>query len=405
MGSGKNSRYLFVRRLTPLLDRGLRWLIRSCVPSRLQLAIRDAWFRRQVSGFATPSGSERLSPEEFERARAICREIRAVIAERARYVDENRLDPEFCLPGALWKGSWEYSSCYRGTAALLREDYDVINNLRLFSQVFTGYSLIDMQDARGIVPPDRVPPDLAERQSRATRHVDDWAVRYWWLSRYLPEALRISQPRRFGESGWIVDGRVVNHDAYVYLERIALLHESGVLERLRGSDGRNPLILEIGGGFGGLAYHLKRLVPRGRFVLVDLPESLLFSAIYLMTLFPDQRNVLVTSPEAIARDLDQPGFTFVPNHFCHRLPDSGVRVDLAINTLSMSEMLASQVRAYCALLRECLALDGVFFEQNQDNRHLGLLNAELLIGEFFEHRRRISLPGSLVSGSPNIWSR
>lgn len=389
-----------------LLNRGLGSLIRFSVSPRFRLAIRDAWFRRHVSGFAAPSGSEPLSPGEFDRARVICREIRAVIADRPRYVEENRLDPEFCLPGARWKGNWEDSWRYRGTVALLCEDYDVLNNLRLFSQVFTGYSLVDMNDARGTVPPDRVPPDLAERQRRATRYVDDWVVRYWRLSRYLPEALRISQPQRFGESGWIVDGRIVNHDAFVYLERIALLHESGALERVRGSPpGKNPLILEIGAGFGGLAYHLKGLVPRGRFVLVDLPESLLFSAIYLMTLFPDQRNVLVTSPETIARDLGEPGFTFVPNHFCHRLPDSGMRVDLAINTLSMSEMLEGQVRAYCALIRECLAPGGVFFEQNQDNRHLGLLNAELVIGEFFERRQRISLPGSLVSGSPNIWSR
>lgn len=388
-----------------LVNRGLGWLIRSCVPHKLRSAIREAWLRRHISGFITPSSNQRLSDTEYDRARSICRDIRTLIAGRLRYIEANGLDAEFCVPGALWKGDWENSSLYRGTAALLGEDYDVLNNLRLFSQVFTGYSLVEMKESRGTVPPDRVPPDLAERQLQASRHIDECVTRYWRLSRSLPESLRISQPNRFGEAGWIFDGRVVNHDTYVYLERIALLYEAGLLERL-GSDasGKNPLILEIGGGFGGLAYHLKKLVPQARYIIIDLPESLVFSATYLSTLFPNQHNVLVTTPELITKDLDRPGFTFVPNYFCHRFQECGIRVDLAINTLSMSEMLASQVTAYCALIRKCLAPEGVFFEQNQDNRHIGLLNAELHVAEIFTSRRRISLPGGVVCGSPNVWS-
>ena len=404
MSSGKNTRYRFPSRIALLLNRALGWLIRSCVPYKIRLAIRKARSRQHISGFTTRSSNQRLSDTEFDRARSICRDIRALIAGRARYIEANGLDAEFCIPGANWRGDWENSPLYRGTAALLREDYDVLNNLRLFSQVFTGYSLIKMEDARGTLIPDRVPPELAERHLQASQNIDEWVIRYWKLSQVLPESLRIAQPNRFGEAGWIFDGRIVNHDTYVYLERIALLHESGLLERLgSGPSGKNPLILEIGGGFGGLAYHLKRLVPQARFILVDLPESLVFSAIYLCTLFPDQRNVLATSPESITRDLDQPGFTFVPNHFCHRFQDSQMRVDLAINTLSFSEMLASQVTAYCSLIRKCLAPEGVFFEQNQDNRHLGFVDAERLVAECFTSRRRISLSVGVVSGRANIW--
>jgi putative sugar O-methyltransferase len=369
----------------------------------LNAALREVEIRWRVSGFVTPSSCQRLSDAEFDRAKLICGDIRALVDGRTRYIEENGLDPEFCLPGANWKGDWEWNQLYRGTAALLREDYDNINNLRLFSQVFTGYSLIDMKDARETKVPGRVPHDLEERMLHASRRVDTWVRRYWSLARCTPDYLHLSQPKRFGEAGWIYSGKLVNHDTCVYMERIALLHAAGLLDRL-GAQSRNPLILEIGGGYGGLAYHLKKRAPQARYVIVDIPESLVFSAIYLGTLFPDQRNVLVTSPEAIARDLDQPGFTFVPNHFCHRFEASGIRVDLAINTLSMSEMLVGQVAAYCELIRKCLVPGGVFFEQNQDSRHLGLLNAELHIAEFFKHRRQISLPTYLVSGSPNIWS-
>ena len=167
---------------------------------------------------------------------------------------------------------------------------------------------------------------------------------------------------------------------------------------------RSPVVLEIGGGFGGLAFHLKRQVPRARYLIIDLPESLVFSAIYLSTFFPDQQNVIATSPHSIIRDLDRPGFTFIPNHFSHGFREAGIRVDLAVNTLSMSEMLAGQVRAYCALIRDSLAPGGSFFEQNQDNRHLGLLNTEDVVAGFFASRRKLSLPVGEVCGSANVWS-
>jgi len=61
------------------------------------------------------------------------------------------------------------------------------------------------------------------------------------------------------------------------------------------------------------------------------------------------------------------------------------------------------VTAYCEMIRRSLAPDGVFFEQNQDNRHLGMINAEDLISGIFPGRRRLSLPTGTVCGSPNVW--
>ena len=106
----------------------------------------------------------------------------------------------------------------------------------------------------------------------------------------------------------------------------------------------------------------------------------------------------------IENDLERPGFTFIPNYLYREPRNGGLRVDLAINTLSLSEMTATQVRSYCALIRNSLAPGGVFFEQNQDNRHLGLLNAERLVAESFASRRQISLPCGVVHGSANVWS-
>jgi len=392
--------------MSPGLKRALKWLVPPPLARRISRAFREADIRRRTSGFVTPQQNRPLSDSEFERARVICGNLGKLISGRARHVEENGLDADFCLPGANWKGDGERTWLYRGTTALLREDYDVINNLRLFSQIFSGYSLLEMRPIpRGMVPPDRVPPDLTARLLSKSRRIDEWVERYRELSRHVPGALRVSPPNRFGESGWIFDGRIVNHDTCACLERVALLHAAGLLQRLSaGAGGKKPRILEIGGGYGGLAYHLKTLVPKARYITIDLPESLLFSALYLTTLFPDECNVLVTSPEMIENDLERPGFTFIPNYLYREPRNGGLRVDLAINTLSLSEMTATQVRSYCALIRNSLTPGGTFFEQNQDNRHLGLLNAERLVAESFASRRQISLPCGVVHGSANVWS-
>jgi hypothetical protein len=49
----------------------------------------------------------------------------------------------------------------------------------------------------------------------------------------LPDWVRIAPPARFGEIGWLIDGAIVNHDTAAYAERIALLHQAGLLEALR----------------------------------------------------------------------------------------------------------------------------------------------------------------------------
>ena len=45
-------------------------------------------------------------------------------------------------------------------------------------------------------------------------------------------------------------------------------------------------VLEIGAGYGGLAHHLLGILGNVTYFIVDLPETLLFSASYLSSLNP-----------------------------------------------------------------------------------------------------------------------
>src|ERR1039458_8902730 len=118
---------------------------------------------------------------------------------------------------------------------------------------------------------------------------DPWVRRHQRITSSMPDACRMAMPKVLGERGKAAEfdpQGLINHDAYAYQERINLLYESGVLGWL-GSRGSGQTLLEVGGGVGGLACGLLRcLTLPVRYVIVDLPESLLYAALYLQEALP-----------------------------------------------------------------------------------------------------------------------
>ncbi len=51
----------------------------------------------------------------------------------------------------------------------------------------------------------------------------------------------------------------------------------------------HPVVLEIGGGFGGLAHHLMHSCPNSKYIGYDLPENIALQTYYLCSLFPKAR--------------------------------------------------------------------------------------------------------------------
>jgi hypothetical protein len=117
-------------------------------------------------------------------------------------------------------------------------------------------------------------------------------------------------------------------------------------------------VLEIGGGYGGLA-RLLRLLRKGvSYCIVDLPESLFFSFIFLKTCFPKAKFLLVERTDDF-RKIEEEDFDFilVPAHMANGL--TGSRFDLVVNTFSLGEMTQPAVDAYMKLLNN--RIEATFF--------------------------------------------
>jgi hypothetical protein len=117
-------------------------------------------------------------------------------------------------------------------------------------------------------------------------------------------------------------------------------------------DGRGPAdILEIGGGYGGLARTLKSFNPQCRYWLTDLPESLRCAEIYLRAAFPEARIARLDA--AFAGEAPEAEFYLVPVEEAARVL-AGRKFDLAINVWSFGEMPNEYVRLWLKLLqRDC----------------------------------------------------
>ena len=368
-----------------------------------------------IDRFVFPSETSTLSDEEWKISVRCLDWAAALIEERRRRAAREGAAFAVYLPAGNWDWStrhtFELDSAVTNQSTsfelLMTRDREVIRQLRLYSQAFSGYQLATLAsgDIRGWIR-KRLPANLDEFLALLVHLPDPIFERWAVLARALPQELRVPPPWKFGEMGWLVGDYIVNHDSWAYLQRIALLHEAGILQRLSDiAKSRRPRILEIGGGYGALGHLVTTLIPQVRYAVIDLPESLAFSATYLAVVkHPSRVNLPVA-----AGDIDaQSDFCMSPNFL---LPDVVKRFgpfDLVINTNSLHEMTEAQVHSYCSVVAGAMASGGQFFEQNADGMANGVPSG--LPGLIARHfPKRTPCPSTLVgpgfvSGPARIWS-
>lgn len=128
----------------------------------------------------------------------------------------------------------------------------------------------------------------------------------------------------------------------------------------------DPLIVEIGGGYGGLAAKLKRLWPQATVLIFDLPEASAIQHWYLSECFPDVRiasyeTALAESVAAIAAA--RPDFALLPGWCIEDM--AGNSADVVINTRSLMEMNSDTVAFYFEHLQRILRPGGLFYCVNR----------------------------------------
>ena len=109
---------------------------------------------------------------------------------------------------------------------------------------------------------------------------------------------------------------------------------------------QHQFALEIGGGFGGLAYFLVRDHPDLTYIDVDLPENMALASIFLLSGSPGKNIALYGEVDLENDDLSQYDAVLLPNFAIQQIKDNSI--DLCFNSYSLSEMPMTTVSNYMA---------------------------------------------------------
>jgi hypothetical protein len=104
------------------------------------------------------------------------------------------------------------------------------------------------------------------------------------------------------------------------------------------------LVMELGGGFGGLAYYLVRDNPQVTYVDFDLPEATALASYYLMRSLPNVSIRLYGEVELSTQCLGIPGCVMMPSFEIRNMPSKSVAV--SFNSYSLAEMSPATIHVY-----------------------------------------------------------
>jgi hypothetical protein len=132
----------------------------------------------------------------------------------------------------------------------------------------------------------------------------------------------------------------ISHDLLRYLGVITDLVDASLLDR------NTPRsVIELGGGYGGLARAHLTHSPQTSYFICDLEETIFFSAVYLSKHFGEQKVHLVEG-RLKSSDVKQGHVYIVPQSKIEYLDE--LRFDYAISQQSLQEMTHKQVERYLA---------------------------------------------------------
>lgn len=177
---------------------------------------------------------------------------------------------------------------------------------------------------------------------------------------------------------------LINSGIQRYAVALADLYGAGELAR----SGRRR-ILELGGGYGGLALLCLQFNPELSYVICDLEESLFVQGVFLTQQLGEDRVRLVRGEDGDLAAL-QPGHVYLlPQRRAAVLED--LRFDLAVNQQSMQEMTLAQVERYCGILEKCASR---FYSCNRTRHGRDIVRDKGLVANLYE---------TLAARFPIVW--
>ncbi|MCB1194713.1 putative sugar O-methyltransferase [bacterium] len=210
--------------------------------------------------------------------------------------------------------------------------------------------------------------------------------------------LIVPESKILGGFGHEINGQLYNIDTLKFAEVFIALDRYGILDIFRQSNQRK-LVWEIGAGWGGFGYQFKTLFPNTTYMITDLPELFIFSAVYLQTAFPDARIAICNRDniKSVCREWDSYDFIFIPNTLNELV--AACDPTLMINMVSFQEMTTQQVSNY---VRKAMELQCPYlYSMNRDKSayNTEITNVRKIIRQYYRIDECVVLDTDYTAGA------
>lgn len=160
----------------------------------------------------------------------------------------------------------------------------------------------------------------------------------WGKMTKLPENI-LEYPKEVGNLfGVEVNGKLIIPPAH------RLSYFAQRISNLIGEE-QHPVIVEIGGGFGGIPYHIFRhFNTKCTYIGFDIPEISVIAKYFLKSIFPDKKFLFHGESKIEKVNLEEYDIILMPNYEIKNLPNKCS--DLVFNSHSLVEMDNSTVKEY-----------------------------------------------------------
>ena len=174
----------------------------------------------------------------------------------------------------------------------------------------------------------------------------DYEVHLATMKGFDKNKMFIPEPPELGGFGFNIDG-LVNVDTLKFYEVMLNLQGTPLFHALE----KGIKVIEIGPGWGGFGFQLKKRFPKTKILLIDLPDTLLFSTTYLKGIFNQDRHIYFGEP-GFNKNLENEDYDFAyAPHFA--FPEISLEnFSATFNIASFQEMTSSSITEYCEILKE-----------------------------------------------------
>ena len=196
----------------------------------------------------------------------------------------------------------------------------------------------------------------------------------WLLSEQCSRNIDLfSLPTEIQESSYSFPGnKVLRENRALTPDFLRTVNISAEIEKNIQRDGTKLRIVELGGGLGHLARTMRLMGVSCSHLIIDLPETLVFSYSFLRMNFPDLRFLLVSDSEQVPEvEAGRYDFAFVPVHRAESIVSANF--DLFVNTASMGEMRNETIRHWMNYIQNRLRIRYLFTL----NRYLNTIHPHL----------------------------